>query len=314
MRSFSIDGVIPVIPTPFDPDEQVDWDALCRLVDFACVSGASALCLPAYASEFYKLNDEERQRAIAEAVDQVAGRVPVIGQVNAASARAAAETAHRIATLGADAVGITIPRIFPTGEDAVEKYLETVLSAVALPAIIQDFNPGGPTISTALIARLNRRFPHFRYVKLEEAMMAPKIAGIIQETEGRVGVLEGWGGMYMIELHAAGICGVVPGLGVSDLLGVVYRHLKSGAKPEAYRVFQSVLPQIVFSLQNIEFFHHAEKRLLVARGLLESATVRQLTLEPSPNDDAHIDFLNQQILEALDTVGLPRNPEQEVFN
>lgn len=313
MQSFSIEGVIPVIPTPFDPDEQVDWEALERLVDFACVSGAAGLCLPAYASEFYKLTGEERQRAIAEAVDQSAGRVPVIGQVNSASARTAAETARQIATLGADAVGITVPRLFSTGEDAIEGYLSTVLAASPLPAIVQDFNPGGPTISTALIARLNRRFPHFRYVKLEESMMAPKITAILEETEGRVGVLEGWGGMYMIELHAAGICGIVPGLAVSDLLGVVYRHLKAGAREDAYRVFQAALPQIVYSLQNIEFFHHAEKRLLVARGILESATVRQLALTTSPNDDAHIDFLNQRILETLDSLGLPRAPAQEVF-
>ena len=78
-------------------------------------------------------------------------------------------------------------------------------------------------------------------------------------------------------------------------------------------MFQAVLPQIVFSLQNIEFFHHAEKRLLVARGLLESATVRQITMVPSLNDDAHIDFLNQQILETLDSLGLPRNPERVEF-
>ncbi len=308
MQSFSIDGVVPVIPTPFEADEQVDWDALCRLIDFACVSGASALCLPAYASEFYKLTGEERQRTISEAVDQAAGRIPVIGQVNAASARAAAETVHQIATLGADAVGITVPRLFATGEAAVEGYLDTVLSASSLPAIIQDFNPGGPTVSTALIARLNQRFPHFRYVKLEEAMMGLRVGEILQATEGRVGVLEGWGGMYMIELHAAGICGVVPGLAVSDLLGLVWRHLKSGARTEAYRIFQSVLPQIVFSLQNIEFFHHAEKRLLMARGLLGSANVRQLTLQPSPNDDVHIEFLNQRVLEALEALNLPRIP------
>lgn len=310
MQSFSIDGVVPIIPTPFEPDERVDWDALCRLIDFACVSGASALCLPAYASEFYKLTVEERQRAIAEAVDEAAGRVPVIGQLNSASARDAAATVRQIATLGADAAGITVPRVFATGEDAIERYLGTVLSACALPAIIQDFNPGGPTLSTPLIARLSRRFPHFRYVKLEEAMMAQRVGEIIEATEGRVGVLEGWGGMYMMELHAAGICGVVPGLAVSDLLGLVWRRLKSDRPEEAFQAFQPVLPQIVFSLQNMELFHHAEKRLLVARGLLESATVRQLALQPSAVDAAHIDFLNQRILDALDAFDLPRIPAQ----
>lgn len=308
--SFSIDGVIPVIPTPFDAGEQVDWDALCRLIDFACLSGASALCLPAYGSEFYKLTGEERQRAICEAVYQAAGRIPVIGQVNAASARVAAEIARQVATLGADAVGISVPRLFATGEAAVEGYLNTVLSAVGLPVIIQDFNPGGPTLSTQLIARISRRFPHFRYVKLEEAMMAPKVREIIDRAEGRIGVLEGWGGMYTMELHAAGICGLVPGLAVADLLSLVWRNLQAGDQTEAYRVFQAILPHILFSLQSMELFHHVEKRLLVARGLLESATVRQLTIQLSPDDETYIEFLNRRVLETLDTLNIPRIPAE----
>jgi 2-keto-3-deoxy-L-arabinonate dehydratase len=35
-------------------------NALRRLIDFAIASGLKAVCLPAYASEFYKLTDEER--------------------------------------------------------------------------------------------------------------------------------------------------------------------------------------------------------------------------------------------------------------
>jgi len=45
-----------------------------------------------------------------------------------------------------------------------------------------------------------------------------------------------------------------------------------------YGLAASVLPQIVLSLQHMELFHHAEKRLLVARGILLEAVVRQLSL------------------------------------
>jgi 4-hydroxy-tetrahydrodipicolinate synthase len=310
VQRFVIDGVVPIIPTPFNAAEEVDWVALARLVNFACVSGAAAVCLPAYGSEFYKLSGEERQRTIAEAVEEAEGRLPVIGQINAPGRKLAVETARSIANLGADAIGITIPRLFATAEEDIERYLSAVFESAALPFIVQDFNPGGPTLSTSLIARLSRRFPQFRYVKLEEAMMGPKITAIREATEDKVGVLEGWGGMFMLELYSLGIRGVVPGLAISDLLGLVHRHLRAGRKPEAYQVFQDVLPQIVFSLQNLEFFHHAEKRLLVARGLLEAPVVRELALTPSANDLAHIDFLNARILDALAHYGLEPNPKQ----
>ena len=46
-----LEGVIPIIPTPFTENEEIDEDALRRLVDFACSCGIEAACLPAYASE-----------------------------------------------------------------------------------------------------------------------------------------------------------------------------------------------------------------------------------------------------------------------
>ncbi len=46
-------GTVPIIPTPFCDDESIDEDALRDLIEFAIQSGVQAVCLPAYASEFY---------------------------------------------------------------------------------------------------------------------------------------------------------------------------------------------------------------------------------------------------------------------
>lgn len=87
-RGFQLQGIVPIIPTAFEENQEVDWESLQALVDFACASGACAMCLPAYASEFYTLSENERRRAIADAVKQASGRIPVIGQVNAFSCKA----------------------------------------------------------------------------------------------------------------------------------------------------------------------------------------------------------------------------------
>ena len=125
--------------------------------------------------------------------------------------------------------------------------------------------------------------------------MARRVRSIIEETNGAVGVIDGWGGMYMLELIDAGICGVMPGLAISDLLQIVWERERAGNKDAAYELFQGILPQIAYSLQNIEFFHHAEKALLVARGVLTEPHVRDATLTVDPIDRAHIHFLNQKI-------------------
>ena len=304
-----LEGVVPIIPTPFGENQEVDWNSLRALVDFACASGCSAMCLPAYASEFYKLSEDERRRAISEAVKQASGRLPVIGQVNAFSAKHAADTALDAQRTGASAVAVSVPRLMSVAERDLLRYFDRILSAIDIPLLIQDFNPGGPTVSLDFISTLHRTHPHFRYVKLEEPMMASKVEVIVQGTSGEVGVLEGWGGMYMLELIPAGICGVMPSLGAADILTLVFRLAKRGLKDKAYEAFRDVLPQIVFSLQNLELLHHTEKSLLAARGVIKESAVREASLELNPHDRQHMVFLNSKVLAALDRLGLPRNPE-----
>jgi len=65
------------------------------------------------------------------------------------------------------------------------------------------------------------------------------------------------------------------------------------------------------SLQSLEFFHHAEKSLLTARGLLAAPLVRLPTLTVAPDDQAHIEFLNQKVLQWLDHLGLGRQPSSK---
>jgi 4-hydroxy-tetrahydrodipicolinate synthase len=75
-------GTVPIVPTPFNEDETIDERALRRLIDFAIASGLQAVCLPAYASEFYKLTDDERLQVVKIAVDQAAGRLQIVAQSN----------------------------------------------------------------------------------------------------------------------------------------------------------------------------------------------------------------------------------------
>jgi len=309
-NSFRINGIVPIIPTPFTEDDRIDWSSFRRVVDFACAAGACAMCLPAYASEFYKLSEPERLRLVSEAVSHAAGRLSVFAQVNFVSLSQAVETAREAQRIGASAIAAAVPRIFPFAEPDLYRYFDRLLASVDIPLLIQDFNPSGPTVSPQFVAGLHRAHPHFRWIKLEEPMMSAKVAAILDATNGEVGVLEGWGGMYMLDLIPAGICGVMPGLAISDVLARVFQLAASNDAMGAYKLHEAVLPQIVFSLQHMELFHHAEKRLLVARGILPEAQVRALTLQLDQHTEDRIAFLNKQILASLDRLGLPRCPIQ----
>jgi len=297
-------GVVPIIPMPFDVHDEINEDALCRMVEFAVARGLGAICLPAYGSEYYKLSDQERIHVVQVAVSQAAGRTLVVAQSNHASSRMALSVAQAHIENGADLIAVGLPRQFALTEDDLLRYMTPILNGVNVPCLVQDFNPGGPTVGVDFVIRLRTECPNFRYLKLEESLLAAKVGAIREATKDEVGILEGWGGLYMMELIPAGICGVMPGLAIADILNLVFDLRTANKIVEAFRLYEKVLPQIVFGLQNMELFLYCEKRLLQARGLLSNARCRSAYLTPDPYTVDYVDELNDRILQEIEKAGL----------
>ena len=291
----SLRGVVPVVPTPFGPDESIDIESLALVVDWIADRGLAGMCLPAYGSEFYKLTEAEHHQVVQVAVETNRGRVPVVAQANHVSSRVAAELARRYSDMGADVISFAIPRQFGSSDADIIEYCAAVATATPGPILIQDFNPGGPTIGAALVTEILDRCDNFRFIKLEDPMMVDRLIAIRSATAGRVGILEGWGGLYMLEGLAAGIDGIMPGAAVADLLNSVFGASESQSRERAHDLFGSLLPYIGFGLQDFELFLQIEKRTLARRGLIASPTVRALSHTPSPAVLAHIDFLIDQV-------------------
>ena len=157
-------------------------------------------------------------------------------------------------------------------------------------------------MSVQFINQLRLEFSNFKYLKLEEPLCGSKIREIIKTTEGEIGVLEGWGGLYLLELIPVGIVGVMPGLAVADILQKILLYRKNCEKYKAFELFERVMPQIFFSLQNMELFHYAEKELLKARGVLKNSVARKAAYIPDDATVEHIKELNGRILSLIQDV------------
>lgn len=297
-------GIVPVIPTPFTSREEIDTEALGGLIEFAVRAGAPAACLPAYGSEFYKLAEQERFAVVQAAVRQSSGRIKIMAQANHGSASHAAELARQYEALGAGLISFALPRQFALSEDDLLRCAARVAGAVKVPVLVQDFNPGGASVGAGFACRLLEAASNFRYLKLEEPQMGAKVRAIHDASAGRVGVLEGWGGMYVLELTAHGIAGAMPGLALCDLFVKVFDLARAGDLDAAMEIHRAMLPQIVFALQNMELFHHCEKRLLAARGVLRSVVVREPTVQLDRAACEHLDALNRVVLAELARQGL----------
>ena len=175
MPTRKLDGVVPIIPTPFGPDHQIDYPAVAACVRFAAQAGLCAGCLPAYASEFYKLDDDERARLIETAVEAADGRIGILAQSNHPSRRSATRIAAENEKRGADLISFAIPRIFGLTDDQVLDYCRAICEATTLPVLIQDFNPGGITVGGDFAVKWMGQCPNFAYLKLGEPLMGPKV-------------------------------------------------------------------------------------------------------------------------------------------
>jgi 4-hydroxy-tetrahydrodipicolinate synthase len=235
INASDLTGVIPIIPTPFLKNEEIDEASLRGLVEFAITSGLQAVCLPAYASEFYKLTDTERLLVVEIAINQAVGRIKIIAQSNSPSLKTAIKLAQANVAAGADIISLAVPRLFSLPQTSIEAYLKGFFDAIPdTPVLVQDFNPGGASLSVELIHSLSIAHSNFKFLKLEEPLCAPKFTEIMNTSGDCVGVFEGWGGLYMMELIPVGINGAMPGLAVSDILQKVFTLRRKGC-PSARR-------------------------------------------------------------------------------
>jgi len=304
-----LNGVVPVIPIPFKDDESIDVGSLRRAVDWVAGQKLAGMCLPAYGSEFYKLDEREREEVVGIAIEANCRRVPVIAQANHGSSRVAAATARRYEKMGADLIAFAIPRQFRTTEADLLRYCGRICDAVSTPVLVQDFNPDGATIGADFIHALHRQHGNFRYAKLEEPMIINKLTEIRDRVGGEVGILEGWGGYYMLEAIPAGCCGIMPGVPIADLLNRVFRARQSAENERAYDLLGSLLPFINFTLQDFELFLQVEKQLLVCRGIFDTAVLRSLTYSPTPATLQYVSFLIAQIVRVLQRENIPLKRE-----
>lgn len=76
--AYAVEGIVPVMITPFDDANEIDYAGLESLIEWYLAHGADALFAVAQSSEMQFLSLAERRALGRFVVKQVAGRVPVV--------------------------------------------------------------------------------------------------------------------------------------------------------------------------------------------------------------------------------------------
>lgn len=275
-----IAGVLTVLPTPFSPDGEVDLDSLESLVEHAIIAGSSGLVCFGLASELYKLDDDERRRILAAVVDCASGRVRVIAGSEGNSVRTAVTRTSETIARGVDAVMVLPPSfVIPDADSVVEYYVNVGKAAEGRSVIVQDAPAWtGVSLPIELLDRIRDRAPNVDHVKVESPPQAAKIRAL---RESDFTVVAGYGALHLLEDVAAGATAVMPGAGVVEWNAGVW-DAAANRSPEAWPLFQRLLPLLAFQMSSLDVFIATQKEILAARGVIASRTVRAPGRELNP--------------------------------
>jgi len=275
-----INGIITVLNTPFDSNNNLDEPALRSHVRMAMQAKVAGFLVPAMASEVYKLSLDERLRMVSIVTEETAGKIPVFAGAGETDHRKRLEIVAEYMKMGCKHVLLQIP----FENEALFKAQFLDVAALGIETImLQDWDAAGYGLPDQLIIALFDEVESFRCLKIETVPAGIKYSRLLELTEGRLHLSGGWAVTQMIEALQRGVHAFMP-TGMHFIYTAIYNAFKSSDYARAEALFNELLPVLAFSNQHLDISIHFYKRLLFRQGVYSTPNVRQPIL---PFDTVH---------------------------
>jgi 4-hydroxy-tetrahydrodipicolinate synthase len=229
-----IHGIIPPVATPMQANEDLDLPRLRWFLDYLIGAGVHGLFVLGTNSEFYALDEREKQEVIATAVAHVRKRVLVFAGTGAETTREAVRLTRMAEREGADGVSVITPYfINPTQQEICDHY-RRIAEATSLPVVLYN-NPstcGGVKIDVDTVARL-AQVPNILAIK-DSSGDLQNTQECIRVVPERFAVLQGRDTLIYPAL-VLGACGSVPATAnIAPALAVeIYEAFRRGDQAAA---------------------------------------------------------------------------------
>ncbi|KAA9010610.1 dihydrodipicolinate synthase family protein [Histidinibacterium aquaticum] len=241
-------GILPVAPTPFHDDGSLDPEGMRRTCDFLIDAGVDAICILANYSEQFLLTDAEREETQKTALEQVAGRVPVIVTTSHFSTDIAVERAKSAEAMGASML-MMMPPYHGTGlragPEGIMEHFRAVSDAISIPIMVQDAPLSGVDLSVPLLVRMAKEIENVSYFKIECPFAADKLAALIEAGgEHIVGPFDGEEAVTLLADLDAGCTGTMTSGMFPDRIRPIVAEYLAGNTDSALGHWQACLPLI----------------------------------------------------------------------
>ncbi len=296
----NIKGVLPVVHTPFDGQDRIDFGVLAAEVEFVLGHGADGVVM-ALASEILRLTFSERAEMTRRLVEYAAGRGVVVIGVHGESTAQALEYARLAEEAGADAVMATPPLTGSWNEESLFAHYAALAGAVALPVIVQDGSAHvGRAMPVTFQARLRNELGERILFKPEAPPVGPQLSALREATQGAARAFEGMAGVSLVDSYRRSVAGTMPGADVPDAIVAVWKALEAGDDERVYRIHPLLCSLMVLETATFDTLLALEKHILARRGVFSSEARRgpaAFTLDRETRAEA--DRLLERLLAAI---------------
>lgn len=298
----NIQGVIPIIHTPFLDNNEIDLESIKRQIDYIYSLKCDGFGI-AMASEIFRLTKEERVEITYKLAEFNKQRGAVVISVGAESTKEAISYGRHAESAGCDAIMAIPPISAAMPESALEGYFCSIADEINLPLIVQDASGYvGRPISMDLCIRLLDKYGSEKILfKPEAAPLGPNLSILRDATGGRAKIFEGSGGISLVDSYRRGITGTMPGCDLLDGIVALWKALEEKDEEKIYEVFLPICAIISIQAQpGLDGFLAIEKYILKKKGIFESTKRRTpYTWDLDEETEKEIDRLLLQLNKAL---------------
>ena len=290
-------GVIPANLLPFKADLSIDETAYRRHLSWlANTKGVTGITVNGHAAEVSSLSRDERRHALAIALDEVAGKVPLIAGIYADGTQEAVELARDAKAGGAAGILVFPPTLFMWGAQVkpqmVLRHFTAIADAVDLPIVVFEYPPAsGIGYSPETLAEL-AKLPSVAAVKdwSNDIVAFEQNLRAIRQTGRPVAVLSSFT-MSLFATFILGADGCISGMGsiAADLQAELFEAVQQGELVRA-RTINDRLDSLVrvFYAPPFVDMHNRMKEALALLGRIPAAHVRPPLTPVSDEERARI--------------------------
>ena len=221
-------GAGVAIVTPFNENNEVNYEKLGELIDFQIANGTDSIIICGTTGEASTLTHEEHLECIKYTVEKVNKRVPVIAGTGSNCTNTAIYLSKEAESYGVDGLLIVTPYYNKATQKGLIAHYTAIANSVSLPIIM--YNVPGRTVCNMLpqtVASLVKNVDNIVGIKEASGNIA-QVAEIMNLTEGNIDLYSGCDEMIVpvLSLGGIGVISVLSNVAPQETHDMVEKYLE----------------------------------------------------------------------------------------